>query len=178
MTLTFLVVLLLFACLFGSYTTNTVTLCTRLNLVRTAPSCNKTKNTTTCNAASCYTAVHYSRLDCSSLHNSSKDFYDMYLFLLLSEYEVFKSAYKISDILEHSRMDSSNESFVNRDPKVVWFVTHFVLVCAVFIHSGVSFGLSLKNYFTGCCCQHNFWYNRSELTFVPLSRCLNARSFP
>lgn len=118
------------------------------------------------------TAVHYTTLQRTYLYHH------MYLFLLLSEYEVFKSAYKISDILEHSRMDSSNESFVNRDPKVVWFVTHFALVCAVFFHGGVSFGLSLKNYFACCCCQHNFWYNRSELTFVPFSRCLNAKSFP
>ena len=116
----------------------------------------------------CHTALHYSSLDCCSLHNSSKGFYDMYLFVLLSEYEVFKSAYKISNILEHSRMDSSSESFVNKDLKVVWFATRFVLVCAVVIHGGVTFGLSLKNYFASYCCQHNFWYNRSELTFVPL----------
>lgn len=126
----------------------------------------------------CYTSLHYSRLDCSSLHNSSKDFYDMCLFFLLSEYEIFKSAYKISDILEHWRMYSSNGSFVNKEPKVVWFDTHFVLVCAVCIHGGLSFGLSLENYFAYCYIQHNFRCNRSELTFVPLSRCLNAKSFP
>jgi len=39
--------------------------------------------------------------------------------MIRKKYEVFKSAYKISNILEHSRMDSSNESFVNKDLKVV-----------------------------------------------------------
>lgn len=39
--------------------------------------------------------------------------------MIRKKYEVSKSANKISDILEHSRMDSSNESLVNRDPKVV-----------------------------------------------------------
>lgn len=53
-------------------------------------------------------------------------------------------------------MYSSNGSFVNKEPKVVWFDTHFVLVCAVCIHGGLSFGLSLKNYFAYCCIQHNF----------------------